>query len=333
MATSVISAFNEFLKNSVNLDTGNTRIARRSRDWLLDRIREFPRADSTFPMLFSEKDIFFGSFARRTKKRPLDDIDMMVCLHAQRGTYFEEIGYIRIDIHEDSNLKGLCNYNTNTLNSIKVVNKFVSALTTVPQYSKADIKRNQEAATLKLSSYDWNFDIAPCFLTSEDYYGHTYYLIPDGAGNWKKTDPRLDRDRVRKVNTDFGGNILQAIRTMKYWNKRPTMPSMGSYLLENMILDHYESQIFGSASEFVDIELPGLFAYVRDNVHNAVNDPKGIQGDINTMTIDERHKIWVRANEDLGKALRARQLESGGDQKGSIEEWRRVFGTAFPAYG
>jgi hypothetical protein len=40
-----------------------------------------------------------------------------------------------------------------SLNSIKVVNKLVKALETVPQYSNADIKRNQEAAVLNLVSY------------------------------------------------------------------------------------------------------------------------------------------------------------------------------------
>ena len=84
MATTVTSAFEEFLKNTVNLDADDVKSARSSRTWLIGKIHAFPIHDSSFPALYSEKDINFGSFARHTKKRPLDDIDMMICRYAIR---------------------------------------------------------------------------------------------------------------------------------------------------------------------------------------------------------------------------------------------------------
>ncbi|WP_031432511.1 hypothetical protein, partial [Methylomarinum vadi] len=222
MANTVTSAFNEFLRDIVNLDSEQVKKARSSRDWLIEEIHKFPSKNSLFPELYSERDINFGSFARRTKKRPLDDIDMMICLSARGGTY-HEYSHDNIDITIDSDvksLKDLCNTFTNKLNSIKVVNKFVSALSGVPQYSalsgvpqysKADINRRQEAAVLNLTSYDWTFDIVPCFFTQEDYYGKTFYLIPNGSGVWKKTDPRIDRDSVSTINQQNNGNVLNVI--------------------------------------------------------------------------------------------------------------------------
>src|SRR5690349_10837630 len=94
MGRTVIAAFNDFQKNIVNLDSGITSIARRSRDWLLEQISEFPNRDSTFPKLYEEKNIFFGSFARRTKIRELDDIDLMVVLSAEEGYYSDHGSYI-----------------------------------------------------------------------------------------------------------------------------------------------------------------------------------------------------------------------------------------------
>jgi hypothetical protein len=332
MAITVISAFEGFLKNTVNLDADDVKSARSSRTWLIGKIHAFPLHDSSFPALYSEKDINFGSFARNTKKRPLDDIDMMICLNARGGSYNEYTDKIEITIDSSvKNLKDLCNTFTNTLNSVKVVNKFVSSLKTVPQYKNSDIKRNQEAAVLNLTSYDWSFDIVPCFFTKEDYYGKTFYLIPDGSGNWKKTDPRIDKERVSTINQKNSGNVLNVIRTMKYWNKRPTMPTMSSYLIENMLLNHYETST--GASQFVDIELPGSFLYIRDNIYSYVADPKGIQGDINTLTIDEKSKIFNRAHQDYCKSLEARALEGEGKQKESINKWREIFGSDFPTYG
>ncbi len=258
----------------------------------------------------------------------------MICLNANGGTYYESESKIEIKVTEHAtNLKSLCYNNTTTLNSRKVINKFVSALNNVPQYEKSEIKRNQEAAILKLSSYDWNFDIVPCFITSENIYGKTYYLIPDGKGDWKKTDPRKDRERTQLVNQKHDGNVLNVIRILKYWNKRPTMPSMPSYLIENMILDYFEQPFVSEASKFVDLEVPKVLAYIRDNIYGVVNDPKGIQGNINTLTSDEKSKIWDRANLDNSRAIEARELESNDDKQASIEKWKEIFGNEFPDYG
>ncbi|WP_016951483.1 S-4TM family putative pore-forming effector [Anabaena sp. PCC 7108] len=232
MAQTVNVAFDEFLKDYVNLDIKDTAKARNSRDWLIEeQIHSFPYKDLYFPRFYSEKDIYFGSFARRTKKRPLDDIDIMIALSAEGSTYYEYTnGVIEMYVPDSAyKLKMLCNDDTNTLNSRKILNKFKYLLSKVPQYQEADIKTNLEAVTLKLKSYTWNFDIVPCFFTNPELSGRTYYLIPDGKGNWKKTDPRIDRYRVTEVNQAHNGNVLNVIRLMKFWNKRQTMPSMGSW--------------------------------------------------------------------------------------------------------
>ncbi len=79
MAQTVNAAFSKFLKDSVNLDKDVTDKGRSSRDWLYSQIASFQN-DASFPRSFSENDISYGSFARRTKTRPLNDIDLMICL-------------------------------------------------------------------------------------------------------------------------------------------------------------------------------------------------------------------------------------------------------------
>ena len=95
MATTVNNAFSEFLRNSVNLDSEQTKTARISRDNLLTNIRSFSEDD--FFSINGTRSLNFGSFARHTKLRPLDDIDLMVCIsgsddrkysHAGSGTYY-----------------------------------------------------------------------------------------------------------------------------------------------------------------------------------------------------------------------------------------------------
>jgi len=332
MPKTVNAAFDIFKKDTVNLDPDETSKARSSRDWLLKQIASFPSNDDEFPLLYSAIDIQFGSFARKTKIRELDDIDMMIGLHAEGGNYNEYSNPLIITVSENATrLKKYCNDNSMQLNSKRIINKFVSNLKGVSQYENADIKRNQEAATLKLKSYTWNFDIVPCFITSPDTNNRTYYLIPDGQGNWKKTDPRLDRDRVINLTKEKGANIYNVIRIIKYWNKRPTMPTMSSYLIENMILDYYDNKN-GKVSDYVDLEIPDVLNYISTNVYYQVNDPKNIQGNINDLAYEDKVKISDRAKQDNKKSVEARNFETNQDHKSSINKWREIFGDKFPEY-
>lgn len=333
MAKTVNAAFDYFMANYVNLDKEEVSSAKSSRSWLVDQIQGFDGNVSEFPVLYSDMDIFFGSFERKTKKRELDDIDMIITLSAQGSSYLELSDKVEITVSESAtHLKKYLHDYTNKINSKKIINKFISALSNVPQYEKSDIHRTQEAAVLNLKSYPWSFDIVPAFFTKPELSGKTFYLIPDGQGHWKKTDPRIDRARVTTTNQKHSGNVLNVVRIMKYWNKRPTMPSMGSYLLENMILDYYDRKV-ETASSYVDVEAANMFWHIHTAVYYAVFDPKGIQGDLNHLTPDERSKISNRALLDYGKAVKALEFEKNGDHKGSIEKWIEVFGPLFPSYG
>ncbi len=324
----VNKAFRDFLKDTVNLDVDDVSAARSSRDWLFGQISGFQN-DSTFPISYVEHNIAYGSFARRTKKSPLDDIDLMVCLSAQGSTYDPYSTPYRITVGQESNLHSLCHDDTTYLNSTKVINKFIQKLSGVPQYSKADLKRNGVAAVLSLTSYDWCFDIVPCFLTTTESNGRTYYLIPDGTGHWMKTDPRIDKSRVTQINQLHDGNVLNVIRIIKYWNRRPTMPSMSSYLLEQMILDHYDTRT-DTASSYVDVEIPKVLNHIQYAIYTSVLDPAGIKGDLNNLTWEDRQKIADRAKIDTAKANEARQFETNGDQAESIKKWAEIFGSEFP---
>lgn len=329
IANTVNSAFSEFLKDKVNLDSFKTKKARKSRDWLNEKIHNFD--NEAFPKLCNKFDINFGSFARLTKIRELDDIDIMIGLNAQGSYYSEKNEKIEITIGPDSeNLEALCFDNSKSLNSKKVINKFKTKMNEIPQYEKSEIKRNFEAVTLKLKSYTWNFDIVPCFFTKPDNYRYTFFLIPDGYGNWKKTDPRIDRERVTKINQKHDGKILNIIRVMKYWNKMQTMPSVSSYAFENLILDYFDSK--GDVSDFIDLEIIEVLLYLVNAIKAPINDPKRIQDDLNDLTYEEKIKISKKAFKDYEKAKQAREKENVSNMKEAISLWGEVFGTAFPSY-
>lgn len=327
MSNNVNSAFVEFINEKVNIEQEKTNRARNSRDNLINNIKSFS-GDSDFFQIYSEKILNFGSFGRRTKIRPIDDIDLMICISAEgQRTYVERNGIFYINGSSKDSANGLLKEGTNYLNSNKVINRFISKLGNLKDYRKAEMHKNQEAATLQLLSYTWNFDIVPCFYTDTNFY-----LIPDGQGNWKKTDPRIDRERTTSINQKHFGKLLELIRVMKYWNNRKVTLKIGSYLLETMILNRYE-KLNSIDNWIIDIQIRETFKELATSILYQVDDPKKIQGNLNSFTMKERMKIsnsfysmYQKANEAINKEI------NENNQKGAINKWREIFGDEFPEY-
>lgn len=329
MPNTVNLAFSQFMSNTVNLESQKVEKARRSRDFLKGKINNF----SDFLPLYSARNIDYGSFARKTKIRKLDDIDMIFTLKANGCTWTEGYdGTIYLETPQLSDdYKNFRHSESLNLNSKKIINKFILSLKSIPHYTKADVHRNMQSVSFTLDSYDWNFDIVPAFMTTEDLLGKSYYLIPDGYGNWVKTDPRIDRARVKTINQNHKGRILDVIRITKYWQRRATMPSMSSYLLESMLLEYYENN---NSTDYIDFDVRNIFTYLSDRVHNDLQDPKGIQGNINTLTLEDRLKISLKASNDFAIANNAINFETKEKNPAkSIIEWQKIFGSNFPSYG
>jgi len=309
----------------VNLGPERTKVAKASRDWLLKQLVGLQDKFTDFPKLYEGMHLNFGSFARHTKIRELDDIDLLLVFAAEGTTYSTILfgkEYTLRPPEQAQKLKSRCN-DDGTLNSIKMVNMLVSALSEVEQYQASDIGRVQEAATLQLSSYEWCYDIVPAFYTDTGYY-----QIPDGAGGWKATDPRIDEERILRINVRHDGRLLQLIRTLKFWNRRAKMTEIPSYLFENMILNYYENA--DPISEYVDLNLKGFWDYLRTGIHYQVPDPKKFQGELNTLSADERSKISAKAADAYSRAAEAIRLETAEmNHDAAIRKWAEIFGSDF----
>lgn len=332
MATTVNLAFAEFMQNHVRLDADVTSRARASRNSLKAQLDHLS-SNETLPSAYTEKHIDFGSFARKTKIRELDDIDMMYCMHAFGCTYMKNMyGYLEVCINDDSNpFKKFCNDGSSYVNSTKILNSFKTAVSNVSFYSRSDIHRNGESISLMLSSYGWSFDIVPCFFTNIDEYGKDYYVIPDGSGKWKFTDPRKDRERVISTNAARSANVLDAIRILKYWNRRKKIETLSSYLMENMVLDYFANN---EGSNYIDENFSLILEYISKAIFSPVYDPKGIQGDLNKTGIMNRIKIGEVAAADHKMAnLAIYQETQEQNHEKSINTWGGIFGENFPKWG
>lgn len=327
MALRVNESFEEFNRDFVNLLNSRTQKARSSRSWLIQQLDSLDtKEDLFFPFKYQNKHINYGSFQRKTKIKELDDVDMMLCLTADGATYTRHSPshYSIYTVNAGERLKKLSD--DNVLNSRRVVNKFVDSLSNISQYQSAELNRRGEAAVLNLQSYEWVFDIVPCFYTDLDFY-----LIPDGQGNWKPTDPRIDQERTKNANPSNNAKALQLIRTLKYWNRRNSTYTIPSYLFENLVLNFIERK--ASSLSYIDFDIRDFFLYLSSAILSSVNDPKGFQEDLNSFNLDEKYAISRKADEAFEKAkIAVHEETSNFNQKKAINKWKEIFGEAFPSY-
>lgn len=320
MSKTVNSVFRAFLDDEVNLDPDLNKKARNSRDYLLANIAEFGKATDFFD-LYSGFNLYYGSFARKTKKNPLDDIDLMVGFSGDGYVYHKEEDHFLISVNDKNKEYGCTD--DGYLNSRKVIELLKSRLYQISNYQKADVHRNMQAITLQLSSYPWNFDIVPCFYTDAGFY-----LIPNGYGKWEKTDPRIDNKRTTRINQKFYGHLLELIRLVKYLNSRKLTITIPSYLLEVIILNYYDRQYFNGNWE-IDDNLKLVFGEIATEILGSVIDPKGIQGNINTLAGEDRLKIstfFDKIAKEAGNAVLQRII---GNEQAAIEIWSSIFGEQF----
>ena len=325
MATTVNQAFKEFLDNTINISKSTYERAKSSRDNLRNNIHTFSNQPD-FMTLYQGADCYFGSFSRKTRIRPLSDIDMMIGISGNATNYSKfSWNNIKMTVKDPNSLLNNFTGNFGYLNSTKIKNAFKNKLAKLHDYSNAEIKSNGESISLELKSYPWTYDIVPCFSCDEGY------LIPNGYGDWKLTNPRKEQERLSRVNQKHDGKIIELIRLIKYWNKRGKMPRVTSYVLETLVVQYYE-KLEHQAGYFIDWMFRDILKYISDNIYYAIYDSKGIEGDINNLFFSDKEKLRTRAFSDYKKACDAINAESNRDIYRSINIWRDILGEEFPKY-
>ena len=333
MARTVEGAFTQFRQTIVDLDPNQVAIARASRDWLYGQMQNLVDIHASMPPLGDYRH-WFGSFNRRTKIRELDDIDMMITLDGTDCVSQDSLfaAYtVNVAAADTAPLAGFRDQN-GYVNSIRILNGIKTALITVPQYNKAEFHRRGEAVTLKLSSYPWTFDIVPAIEVWNSTRTGQHFLIPDGNGAWKKTDPRLDAAYTTRINTMHNNVALPTIRLLKYWKEHNLPGEIGSYYFETLALKTFELQI--SSLTTIRQAVSVFFYYVGSWLLSTCPDPKGLEP---ALDRDISSTIKWQANNKIQAAATiirsAMSNEARGYQQPAIGYWRQVFGSEFPSYG
>jgi hypothetical protein len=300
MSYTLWSSIEKYRKDVVDLDPDETTIAKASRDFLFTQLTLLDVNNKyIFPKLYKDP-MPYGSFARKTKIRPLDDIDLLLLLDGT-GTVSGESSYVPYShyLRIADEYSVLAPYGDSSsdhvpgfygfVNSVKVLNAIKSGLSKVTHYKKAEIRRNQEAIVLNLTSYDWKFDVVPTVPIRDKAGDIAYYLIPNGSGAWMRTDPRKDAARLTSINQQHSVSIQCVIRLLKRWNQRTTKPRLGSYYFEALCLNVFNhARCLSGISESVEY----FFLMCPHYLWQRCPDPKGLGPDLDAkVDLDVKGKV------------------------------------------
>ena len=129
-------------------------------------------------ILFPDKHLKYGSFARRTKIRPLDDIDLMLCISGEGRTYTQFGDVYCISGLQSDVTKNITFDNTYYLNSTKVINRLLKSLADKIMYPVYDPKGVQQSSRIEQLSCG---QVAPNPVWTDGDYLYNRFRL---SANW-----------------------------------------------------------------------------------------------------------------------------------------------------
>jgi hypothetical protein len=238
-----------------------------------------------------------GSYKRHTMIAPLEqaDIDIMVILDAK---YYVLHGHAAL------------------LDRTRRV--LLKTYTKTPK-----ISRNGQAVTINFS--DFVVDVVPGFRRSGGGF-----LIPNSTERrWIETNPKVHETFLSTANAAHNGSLVPLVKMIKAWNRAAGRPLRSFYLelLVQSVLHNVTVSDDPSGCRYV-------FDHAREKVRYTLPDPSGLAktGVSGLQGVTVQQAIG-RLQLAYNRAISAERLAGRGRIADAVEEWRKIFGNAFPAQG
>ena len=185
------------------------------------------------------------------------------------------------------------------------------------------ISRNGQAVTITFT--DFRVDVVPAYNRQGGGY-----LIPDSKkDSWISTNPETHDTTLSVANKTHGGKLKPLVKMIKGWNRNISGAFSGFYL-ELMTKDILTGITIS--------DYPSGVRYVLDKGRERIKfqqtDPAGFGGYINPLaevgSVDEAVSRFTTA---YNRAVKAEAFAKEDKIASAFEEWRKIFGDYFPAYG
>ena len=252
-----------------------------------------------------ERDFLSGSYARWTKTRPLNDVDVFCVLHEDERHYRQK--------HPRAILERFQEVLAPKYGQDRV---HIDGLAVVVDFGVA-VNDDDETDDKVMS-----IEVVPA---SPD--GSHYEIPDDSRGSWIMTDPEIHAQLAVDAHESYQHEWKPIVRMVKKWNRHQGHPIKPSFLIEVMAFQLLVPPFAGG----YPYELKGFFASAAERIHEVWADPAGLGPDVNGQQIQMQ-------NESAAEALREAEAVSTqailaarrGRNGEALRVWRSLFGPHFP---
>jgi len=185
------------------------------------------------------------------------------------------------------------------------------------------IGRNGQAVSITFT--DFVVDVVPGF----NMEGGGYIIPNSITSSWLRTDPTKHVDLFAAANKAHSGTLVPMAKMIKGWNKQNSeffrsfhLEVLALGIFNNVTISDYPSGarfFFGKAHELIDKKNLDPAGY-GDDIGRYIND-----GNVS----DARSRLATAYN----RSVKAEKFSADGKIESAVDEWRKVFGEYFPAYG
>ena len=337
----VSQSFEDMLTAFINIPERMRTLASASQQNLRKFLQDECERDPAFPPVLAtaDKDFLGGSFARHTKNRPLDDIDIYLPLDGANLFYYEHGAITPYTVLTD----GLAFNplltprwaNGSYVSSAKLVEEFAGALKR--RFPQTKVKPNGHAISIRMTHGETptqdglGYDVVPCFsLKPQRQDDRHFYLMPNGQGGWMRTNPRVDSGVADVLQENHNKLFRKVVKLLKYWNTEQLNGAISSYFIELAIARVYwdkavKSEAVTTLSYGMALAFWALQQAVTQGVQSSwvANAPAVYPGSLLAS-----HLILLKSASSL--ACAAWEDEGAGKVVSAAAKWKRIFGNKFP---
>lgn len=333
---SVSAVFEQFLANEINISQSVRSQASISQNHLREFLNGEATRDDEFPRILknADSDFFGGSFARHSKIKPLDDIDVYFPIDGHSLVYSRNGVPSPYSVLSDGVLRqnpliegGDRWMSGGYLSSKKLINGFASVLNRhYPAQTR--IRRSGEAVNVQMS--ELGFDVVPCFTLHSSIIGTTFYVIPDGADGWIETNPRLDNEISDQLQQNNNKMFRRAVKLVKWWNVNRFASKLPSYYVELAIMRGFRNR--NQWGDFVSLVSDAValgFESLQQAAHAGnlspwlETAPPIERGELSQVELELLQNVALSARH-------ATNLEQQGDSEEALRFWKVIFGQKLP---
>lgn len=243
-------------------------------------------------------DFLTGSYKRSTMIRPLKeaDVDVFIVLDSD---YFSKYSPRSL------------------LDRVKAIYK--------DHYGQGvDISRNGQAVTISYT--DFKVDIVPSFKRSGGGY-----LIPNSSDqSWIATNPKSHVEIWSEMNKRKDSRLVPVLKALKRW-KNTKCNTIRSFHLETLAISIFQPVQMQTWRHSILY----FFDKARTSILLNLSDPApGFGGYVDSyLSYSQKQALVSPIETAYGRARKAIDFENADKPKDAIEQWKLIFGDAFPSYG